>query len=422
MVEGGVLCHHSIVCRLLSMVQPDDSDRFDRVDWDELDHSRRVLTLERRVFLTGSGALALAVLYTRTVSDTLPGGWTPTTLDWIVLLGLVVLAALVGVPAYRHRDRTKRALADLTARRSHRLATALLVLVGLAGLLGSLLISLETSNLAYRYQPPPGFSVDEALTHYCAGATTEADRLAETGECHGSTTYLLGTNERGHAITHLLIEGARVSLYVVVFTAAFVVPLATVIGLVAGLRGGLVDDLLMSWVDIQLCLPALLLYFIGYFYWGPSLLLLLVTFGLLSWGPIARLVRSEVLQRREAGHVLVARSLGARESYVAKRHILPNITNTVVPATFHLLAMLVLVEAGVAFLGFHELTLYSWGATISESVNAATESPMQTRASYPAYQIWWISTFPAIALTVTIASLKLVGDGLRDALDPRGER
>ncbi|WP_245998579.1 ABC transporter permease [Halalkalicoccus subterraneus] len=217
----------------------------------------------------------------------------------------------------------------------------------------------------------------------------------------------------------LLISGARVALYIVVFTAAFVVPLAAAVGIIAGLRGGLVDSLLMSYVDIQLSIPAIILYFLGYAYWNPSLLLLLATFGLLSWGGIARLVRSEVLQRREDGHVLVARSLGASRLYIAKRHILPNVTNTLVPAIFHLFAMLVLIEAGIAFLGFHDLELYSWGSTISESINAAVPGYVQSRADEPAYMIWWVSTLPALALTMTVFSFKLVGDCLRDALDPR---
>jgi peptide/nickel transport system permease protein len=140
---------------------------------------------------------------------------------------------------------------------------------------------------------------------------------------------------------------------------------------------------------------------------------LLATFGLLSWGPVARLVRSEVLQRREDGYVVVARSLGGSDSYVARRHVLPNVTNTLVPAVFHLFAILILAEAGVAFLGFSNVELYSWGSTIAEGL-----SPDRMGA----YQVWWISTVPAVALAATVVALKLAGDGLRDVLDPRGGR
>jgi len=177
----------------------------------------------------------------------------------------------------------------------------------------------------------------------------------------------------------------------------------------------------MSYVDLQLSLPAILIYFIAFMTWGASLLILLIAFGLFSWGGIARLVRSEVKQRRERGHVVVARSLGASESYIAKRHIVPNITNTLVPAVFQLLALFVLYEAGVAFIGFYEVELRSWGTLISESINAEIAGQMHERPDEPATEIWWVSTFPALALTLTMVSFKLLGDGLRDALDPRGE-
>ncbi|WP_290810238.1 ABC transporter permease, partial [Halovivax sp.] len=161
---------------------------------------------------------------------------------------------------------------------------------------------------------------------------------------------------------------------------------------------------------------------IGYMYWNPSLLLLLVTFGLLSWGGIARLVRSEVLQRREAGYVMVARSLGASRGYVARRHVLPNITNTLVPAVFQLFALLILVEAGVAFLGFQEVYTYSWGLTIAEGVDPGEMPPVDLHGRpLGPHDVWWVATFPAIALSLTLVAFKLVGDGLRDALDPRGQ-
>nr|WP_256531693.1 ABC transporter permease subunit [Halovivax cerinus] len=146
--------------------------------------------------------------------------------------------------------------------------------------------------------------------------------------------------------------------------------------------------------------------------------MLLVTFGLLSWDGVARLVRSETLQRREAGYILVARSLGGSASYIGRRHIIPNVTNTLVPAVFHLLALLVLVEAGVAFLGFHHVETYSWGSTIQEGIDPPWFK-LGAGFEIDPHEIWWVSTFPTIALAVTLVSLKLVGDGLRDALDPK---
>jgi peptide/nickel transport system permease protein len=148
---------------------------------------------------------------------------------------------------------------------------------------------------------------------------------------------------------------------------------------------------------------------VAYMFVFNSMAMLLVAFGLLSWGGIARIVRSETLQRSEEGYVLAAQSIGAPNWYILRRHLFPNITNTVVPATFHLIAILVLTEAGLAFIGFHT-SFQSWGMTISEGV------------FYGRTQGWWNSLLPAVALALTVGALKVAGDGFRDVLDPRGDR
>ena len=393
--------------------------RFEEVDWSEVDRSRRLLTAERLALAAGFAAVGALYLYDRLVAHVyLVGSWNTEPIDWIFMLSAVVLVAYGVVPLIKHRAFVRRLFDRLRSRPVTLGAVAYLAVFVLVGLVGPVLLSNPGLRFQHAFHPPAGFSTDLAVVD-CVGEVTGPPL---DSECHGSWTYPLGTNERGHGMGFLLVSGARTALYVLVITAAFVVPLATAVGVIAGLRGGFVDSLLMSYVDIQLSIPAIVAYFIGYTYWNPSLLLLVAAFGILSWGGIARLVRSEVLQRRENGHVRVARSLGAPERYVATRHIVPNITNTLIPAVGQLLALLVLFEAGIAFLGFHHIELYSWGSVISESVNAEVSSQMQSRAPHPAYKIWWVSTLPALALTATMLSLKLAGDGFRDALDPRGEQ
>ena len=401
------------------MSRGDEDAQFERVDWSEIDRSREVVTAERVVFLVGILAVTALYLYDRYAAHVyLVGTWRTEPIDWVFMLSTVVLVAYGVVPLWKRRDSVRRVLGRLRSRPVTVGALGYLVVFVVVGFVGPVLVSNPGLRFHHAFHPPIGFT-SQVVGIECVGEVTGPPFERQ---CHGSWTYPLGTNERGHPMGFLLVQGTRTALYVTFITAAFVVPLATVVGVVAGLRGGIVDSLLMSYVDVQLSLPAILVYFVGYTYWNPSLLLLIGAFGLLSWGGIARLVRSEVLQRRENGHVRVARSLGASERYVASRHIVPNITNTLVPAVFQLLALLVLFEAGVAFLGFHQIELYSWGSTISESVNAEVAGQMQNRADYPAYQLWWVSTLPTIALTATMLSFKLVGDGLRDALDPRGDR
>ena len=400
------------------MSSADESPRFEDIDWDRHENTRRYLTAERAALLAGLVAVVTLRASEAVASvPTLLAVWRLERIDWVFLLAAVVVLSYGVVPLLRvARDRLS--VAALTRYPAATVAAGFVLALAVVGLVGPVLTGHAPLRFQHAFHAPVGFA-SSVPPNECLGA--------ETGEpferlCHGSWEYPLGTNERGHPLGFLLIEGARVAVYVSVISLAFIVPIAAAVGVVAGIRGGLVDDILSSYVDVQLCLPAILVYFIGYAYWGPSLLLLLATFGVLSWGGIARLVRSEVIRRREDGYVLVARSLGASESYIARKHVLPNSTNTLVPAAFQLLALFVLIEAGVAFLGFHQLETYSWGSTISESINAEVAGQLQNRADVPAYQIWWVSALPAAALTATLIAFKTLGDGVRDALDPRGER
>lgn len=393
-----------------------DEDGFEHVEWDAVSGSGQLLTRERVVLLIGVGFVSLLYTYDRVFAGIYTiGSWRASMIDFVFLLSLAAILAYGVLPAWKWRDRVRSTIGSLGP-----VATAALgylVVFVLVGLVGPAIVSNPGLRFEHAFHPPVGFTSQVAGAE-CLGAVTGGPF---TELCHGTWTYPLGTNHRGLPLSFLLVSGARTAVMVLVISLVTVVPIASIVGLIAGFRGGLVDTLLVSYVDIQLSIPAIVFYFLGYSYWGPSLLLLIVAFGLLSWGGIARLVRSEVIQRREAGHVRIAQSLGAPTRYVIRRHVLPNVTNTLVPAVFQLLALLVLFEAGVAFLGYHELELYSWGATISEGINAEVGGQMQTRASYPGYKLWWVSTWPALALTATLASLKVLGDALRDELDPRGD-
>jgi peptide/nickel transport system permease protein len=400
------------------MEETDNSPLFQQVDWSTVDQSRRWVSVERLVLISGFVVLGAVFAYDTYVTNYfLVAKWHVTSIQWVSLAALVALLAYGVVPAWRRRTFLGRVWRRLRSRPTALLAGGFLVILGVVGLVGPMFVREPGLSFQYAFHPPVGFT-SEVMPPTCTGEVT--------GEvfnqvCHGSWQFPLGTDMRGFPMTYQLIAGARTTLYVLVTTGVFVIPLAAAVGVIAGFRGGRVDDLLMSYVDIQLSIPAVIIYFVGFMYFGPSLLLLIATFGLLSWGGIARLVRSETLQRREDGYVLVAQSLGATRAYIARRHVLPNITNTLLPAVFNLLALFVLIEAGIAFLGFHDTLMRSWGSSISEALNIATLGP-QPPSQWAAHEIWWVSTLPALALTATLLSLKVLGDGLRDALDPRGGR
>lgn len=385
------------------MSSGDTTPQFTRVDWDDVEASQSKVQLSRVITALGIGGLVLLVVGTDLqVND----------LGFVLGVATVLFLGVGVVPMVRYRTTVWRLIKRTKFSLWTILAAGYLAVVVIAGSIGAYRLS-YSMRPSDALQPPVGFTSEFASS--CVGETRDLT-------CYGSLEYPLGTNHRGHALEYLLIEGAQIAVYVLLFTIVFVVPLAVGVGVIAGLRGGRVDEFLMTYVDVQLCLPAILIYFVGVMYWGPSLLLLLVTFGLLSWGGIARLVRSEVIQRRNAGYIQVARTLGGSDRYIIRRHLLPNVSNTILPAVFHILALLVLVEAGISFLGFHDIETYSWGAIISEALNAQVASELQPRLRYPAHEVWWISTLPAIALTLTVVSLKLLGDGIRDMLDPRGDQ
>ncbi|WP_290817754.1 ABC transporter permease, partial [Halovivax sp.] len=273
------------------MQDSDGTSRFDRVDWSEIPTAQRRVSVEHLTMLVGIGLLGSLYAYDRATGGYLVFDWYLQRVDWVFVAGCVVIVAYVGVPAVRNRDVTRRAFRHLLSRPSTAAATALLGAFVFLGLFGPPVIGSSELRLEHSFHPPYGATVPRAAVGNCLGDLTPVEGSIHQ-HCHGTlSAYPFGANGDGIAVDYLVADGARTALYVAVFTAAFVVPLAAAVGVVAGFRGGLMDDLLMAYVDVQLSIPAIIVYVIGYMYWNPSLLLLLVTFGLLSWGGIARLVR-----------------------------------------------------------------------------------------------------------------------------------
>jgi len=365
---------------------PENGAAFERIDWDEVGGPGRRLTAERLTLVAGLLVVAAVYVYFRTQRRTiLAWGWNIGNEDWLLLVSAALIVAYGVVPLLKAARRHGRLLEGLGRNP--------LTVICMAFLSGLLAVSLWANMSGFQ---PSLWSPETGM----------ADGFQQPVLAGGTWEYPLGTDKWGYDMVDLLLVGTRPLAYLSVVTLGLIAPLATVVGMASGYYGGRVDDVLSTYVDAQISVPAILVYMVAYMFFFNSMAMLLVAFGLLSWGGIARIVRSETLQRSEEGYVLSARAIGARDRYVLRRHLFPNVSNTVVPATFHLIAILVLTEAGLAFIGFHA-SFQSWGMTISEGV------------FYGATRAWWISALPAAALAVTVVTLKVAGDGMRDVLDPR---
>ena len=278
---------------------------------------------------------------------------------------------------------------------------AFLLFIFTVGTIGPLVLPAPEAVFTDSFQPPVFTSVESSVPIQCVGPTSD-------GMCHGTWAHPLGTTREGKDILLMVIFGMRVSMQVGLIATLMNIAIATAVGTTAAYAGGWVDEGLMRYVDIQLTFPQFFLFLLMAYLFGSSLFLLIMIFGLFGWGGIARIVRAEALQRTEEEYISAADSAGAGSFYIIRRHVVPNVSNTVITAATLAIPGLILAEAAFAFIGLSDPTIPSWGKLI-----AAGRGELSTA--------WWISTIPGLFLFFTILAFNFVGDALRDSLDPRQE-
>jgi peptide/nickel transport system permease protein len=225
-----------------------------------------------------------------------------------------------------------------------------------------------------------------------------------------SLEHLFGTDLSGRDVLSRLIFGTRVSLSVGLVAVSIYLTIGTLLGATAGYRRGLVDAVIMRFTDTVMSFPALIIILAIVPIVGASIFNIMLVIGFLGWPAVARLVRGEFLSLREREFTLAARGIGASDRRIIFRHILPNVAGPLVVVASFGMADAIITEAGLSFLGLGvQPPEPSWGQMLNNAIDVGTilEKP-------------WLWIAPALSIAITVLSINFIGDGLRDALDPRG--
>ncbi len=223
----------------------------------------------------------------------------------------------------------------------------------------------------------------------------------------GDIRFVLGTDQVGRDMLSRIVHGARISLLVGVSAVAVSLVVGVSLGLASGFLGGRVDTVVMTVVDVTLSFPQLLLALAFVAVLGPGLGNIILVLGLTGWERYARVVRAEVLALREKDFVEAARAVGVGWFRMLWRHLLPNTFSSIIVMSTLQVAQAILQEAALSFLGLGTGSTYpTWGQMIALGRDFVTVA-------------WWLPTFPGLAILLTVLAINLVGDRLRDALDPR---
>jgi len=234
------------------------------------------------------------------------------------------------------------------------------------------------------------------------------DRIEVYVRPPGSTKFLLGTDHLGRDILSRIIYGARIAIIISLVTLGVGGTIGVVMGLIAGWYGGFVDEFLMRLVDIKLAIPLILIALVLVITLGQSLWIIVTVLCLFIWPRFARQVRGEVLQLKHMDYVSLAKVSGASTARILFIHIFPGTINTLIVVATLQVGIVILLESTLSFLGAGvPPPTPAWGSMVSEGRDKLAGG------------VWWISTFPGIAIMLTVVSLNLFGDWLRDTLDPR---
>ncbi len=239
-------------------------------------------------------------------------------------------------------------------------------------------------------------------------APAELLDIAALNNLPPSSAFPFGTDPFSRDVLSRVIHGTRVSLGIALLAVTLSITVGTAYGAIAGYYGGRLDGVMMRAMDAALSIPRVLLLLAILALWGRvSLITLVLVLGLTGWFGVSRIVRAQVLVLRKEEWALAARGLGARDPRILWRHILPNTLSPVIVAATLGIGNLIILEAGLSYLGMGvQQPVASWGNIMQDGSGSVAT-------------LWWLSVFPGLMIVLTVMAFNIVGDGLRDALDPR---
>lgn len=388
---------------------PDET--FESVDWSAIDQETNTRSLTGTMWLAVVGFWLIGVGYdlvSQFILDAgpavFPGIGTIAPEDWLWWLALLFLFFYGVMPLVKNPRMTRHYWRQFRKNKAAVIGGLFLMVILLVGFFGARFLPAPEPLPGYGRLPPVWGAIEtHHTTGSCPGGTT---MQAGTEMCHGSMHFPLGTTASGEDILLLIIHGMDVSLKVGVTATLLSILVAMAVGLAGAFFGGLIDEVLMRYVDIQMTFPSFFLFLLLAYTIGGSLFILIIIFGLFGWGATARIFRAEAMQRREEPYMMAAKSAGASSYWAIRKHLIPNTTNSIITAATLAIPGIILAEASFAFLGLADPTIPSWGRVIADGRDYVASS-------------WWISTIPGIFLFCTILAFNFLGDALRDALDPR---
>jgi len=316
-----------------------------------------------------------------------------------IALGIVALRYVVW-PLYTGRRLVQYYWQRVKRNRLAVLGLAFILFLILLAVFGPLFTPDPTAaNFEQKNLPPVGFTTEESIYNPQTGQFI-------TKTISGTWEHPLGTDNKGRDLLAMIISGAGVSLQVGLLATGIAVALGTLIGVVSAYLGGKVDNILMRFTDIMMTFPFFLLLVFIVFIFGPNLAFIVLVIGLTGWTGTARLIRSETLSLRTREFILAAKALGASDGRIILAHLVPNVVSLIVVIATLSIPGVIMAEAALSFIGLGDPAVTSWGMVLR-----AGQQSLDTT--------WWVAVAPGIMLFFTVLAFNFVGDGLRDAFDPR---